>query len=383
MDKPLKVFKYRDHYCINAKRVGLVQRYGNYKTEAAAKKAAAELLVKADLGITETTTAIKLGDAAAKKYFAQLQLKVDAGKIGNEHYKDTKRCVKYVLDIKINNMRFGSLQMQKIVQPKNSELLVNTFSIAIERGSNSKSRAAARLKMAKAFLNFCQLQGYITNNFLDKVTLGQSYELSSRTDRVKNFSSQTMRDVLEVGLKGEADNWRVMFLVAMYTGMRQGEIRALTWADIDFDAGEVSINKAVKRYDGHVIGTTKTKRGNRIAVLPADAIQELRKLRMQSRFSADADIIFATNTGQPKQPKTIRELMYRIQERTGIDIIWSDLRHYFASHMITQLGTDWAEIAASMGHTNSNFTYQQYGHSIRNAEKQNQKKAAAAAMLGV
>ena len=302
MSKPLKVFKHRNYWVIDARRLGMHQKFGNYKTESAAKKAAAELLVKADLGITENTTSIKLADAAAKKYFAQLQLKVDAGKIGKEHYKDAVRCVKYVLDIKINNMRFGSLQLQKIVQPKNAELLVNTFSIAIEKGSNSKSRAAARLKMAKAFLNFCQLQGYITNNFLDKVTLGQSYELSSRTDRVKNFSSQTMRDVLEVGLKGEADNWRVMFLVAMYTGMRQGEIRALTWSDIDFDAGEVDINKAVKRDGGHVIGTTKTKRGNRVAVLPADAIQELRKLRLSSRFSADTDIIFATNTGQPKQP---------------------------------------------------------------------------------
>ena len=383
MSKPLPIVKHRDHFAIDARRLGMHCRHGNYKTESAAKKAAAELLVKADLGVTETTTSIKLADAAAKKYFEELQLGVDAGKIGNEHKKDAVRCVKYILNIKINGMRFGNLQLQKVCQPKNAKLLVNTFLIAVEKDSKSKSRAAARLKMGKAFLNFCHVQGYISYNFLYKVSLGESWELSNRTERVKNFTSQTMRDVLEVGLKGEADSWRVMFLVAMYTGMRQGEIRALTWSDIDFDAGEVSINKAVKRDGGHVIGSTKTKRGNRVAVLPADAIQELRKQRMQSRYSSDTDIIFATITGKPRQQKTIRELMYRIQKRTGIDIIWSDLRHYFASHMISQLGTDWAEIAASMGHSNSNFTYKQYGHSIRNAEKQNQKKAAAAAMLGV
>lgn len=383
MSKPLPIVKHRNHFAIDARRLGMPCRHGNYKTESAAKKAAAELLVKAELGVTETTTSVKLADAAAKKYFAQLQLKVDAGKIGEEHYKDAVRCVKYVLDIKINNMRFGSLQLQKVCQPKNAELLVDTVSIAIEKGSNSKSRAAARLKMAKAFLNFCHIQGYISHNFLDKVSLGDSWELSTRTERVKNYSAKTFRDILEVGLKGEADSWRVMFLVGLYTGMRQGEIRALTWQDINFDAGEAAINKAVKRNKGFIIGETKTKRGKRVAELPSDAVQELRKLRMQSRFSADTDIVFATNTGQPKQPKTIRELMKRIQKRTGINIIWSDLRHYFASHMITTLGTDWAEIAASMGHSNSNFTFQQYGHSIENVEKKNKKKAAAAAMLGV
>ena len=59
------------------------------------------------------------------------------------------------------------------------------------------------------------------------------------------------------------------------------------------------------------------------------------------------------------------------------------MRHFYASVQLSSLGEDWAEVAALMGHSNSNFTYKQYGHFVKNERKQAKaRQAAASAMYG-
>jgi integrase len=64
-------------------------------------------------------------------------------------------------------------------------------------------------------------------------------------------------------------------------------------------------------------------------------------------------------------------------------MLWGDFRHFFASVQISSLGEDWGEVAALMGHANSAFTYRQYGHYVRNVEKQKQVTSATAAAMGI
>jgi integrase len=180
------------------------------------------------------------------------------------------------------------------------------------------------------------------------------------------------------GLVGESLISRAMVLTALSTGVRQGELRALPWSCINFEESTLRVQQAVKT-ETSKIGDPKTKRGFRTIPVPSKTMQSLRELKMQSRFSGDNDLVFATGAGLPKQKKTLRELIERASNRAGIArMVWGDMRHFFASVQLSALGEDWAEVAALMGHSNPSFTYRQYGHFSKNEAKQEKARTAAA-----
>ena len=142
------------------------------------------------------------------------------------------------------------------------------------------------------------------------------------------------------------------------------------------------MRQAVKHGRGSVIGKPKTKRGFRIVPIPAETVQLLRQLKLQSQHSQGSDLVFATGAGLPKQKKTLRALIERASKRAGIErMVWGDMRHFFASVQLSALGEDWSEVASLMGHSNPSFTYRQYGHFSRNADKQEKARSAAASAI--
>jgi integrase len=71
--------------------------------------------------------------------------------------------------------------------------------------------------------------------------------------------------------------WALLFTLAIYTGLRAGELEALTWADVDLVHQTLSVAKAVSRKTGQV-GPTKTKETRRLPIEP-ELLPLLRKLR--------------------------------------------------------------------------------------------------------
>ena len=64
-----------------------------------------------------------------------------------------------------------------------------------------------------------------------------------------------------------------LFLLELSTGMRRGEIMALQWSNLNFETGELRINKQVYRIDGELLVTTpKTKSSIRTIVLPENVL---------------------------------------------------------------------------------------------------------------
>jgi integrase len=94
--------------------------------------------------------------------------------------------------------------------------------------------------------------------------------------------------------------------------------------------------------------------------------------------------VFANNAGSVQLKKVFPKILKRVCDRAGVPVmLWGDFRHFFASVQISSLGEDWGEVAALMGHANSAFTYRQYGHYVRNVEKQKQVTSATAAAMGI
>jgi len=59
------------------------------------------------------------------------------------------------------------------------------------------------------------------------------------------------------------------------------------------------------------------------------------------------------------------------------ELKWGDMRHYFASSQINELGEDWNNIADDMGHHSADFTRAQYRHYLDNSEKQETTRTIA------
>jgi integrase len=377
-DLSVKFWAKRGYYTINASRVGLSVNHGRFETEAAALEQAEMLKAKFLTGQIAAPVAVtKCSDAAVVFLKSQMR-RVEDGEISEPHYNDLRRGVDFALAIKVDGRPFGKYDLAKTISKSNKDDLAAAFKREIKAKSASKSTAEKRIKVMKAFFNYCQGKGWIDLNPLDKVSFGLSTEIA---DRAPKIQPETVQKLVTKGVVGESIVSRAMILTALSSGMRQGELRALSWGCVDFAGGTVRVKQAVKNESSN-IGEPKTKRGYRTIPVPAETIQALREVKLQSRYKSDDDLVFATGSGLPKQKKTLRELIERASKRAGIErMVWGDMRHFFASVQLSGLGEDWADVAAHMGHSNPSFTYRQYGHYSKNEAKQEKARSATASAI--
>jgi len=377
-DLSVKFWAKRGYYTINASRVGLSVNHGRFETESAALEQAEMLKAKFLTGQIAAPVAVtKCSDAAVVFLKSQMR-RVEDGEISEPHYNDLRRGVDFALAIKVDGRPFGKYDLAKTISKSNKDDLAAAFKREIKAKSASKSTAEKRIKVMKAFFNYCQGKGWIDLNPLDKVSFGLSTEIA---DRAPKIQPETVQKLVTKGVVGESIVSRAMILTALSSGMRQGELRALSWGCVDFAGGTVRVKQAVKNESSN-IGEPKTKRGYRTIPVPAETIQALREVKLQSRYKSDDDLVFATGAGLPKQKKTLRELIERASKRAGIErMVWGDMRHFFASVQLSGLGEDWADVAAHMGHSNPSFTYRQYGHYSKNEAKQEKARSATASAI--
>ena len=90
----------------------------------------------------------------------------------------------------------------------------------------------------------------------------------------------------------ETDRYYVAFLLALTTGMRQGEILGLRWKDVDLDAGIISITQTLSHDGKEMQVGAKTESGNRTVAIDEETIKALRNLYMRikdEKFQAGPD----------------------------------------------------------------------------------------------
>jgi integrase len=152
--------------------------------------------------------------------------------------------------------------------------------------------------------------------------------------------------VVPADLLGPTD--RVLYLTAATTGMRQGELLALRWRDVDWSAGVIRIRRSITR---GLIGTPKSRRSSR-AVPVADRLGgELDLHFRRSNYRADADLVFAhPETGRPYDPSKLRRRFKDALNDAGLrSLRFHDLRHTFGTSMAA-VGVPMRTLQEWMGH---------------------------------
>ena len=141
--------------------------------------------------------------------------------------------------------------------------------------------------------------------------------------------------------------WRAFIFVGLSTGMRRGEIAALEWRDVDFEAGRIEVRCTAEH-------RTKSAR-NRTAILLESAAALLRPLRARS----GEGLVFRTRRGTGWGAGTFRGFS-KIVEKAGIaPCTLHDLRRTFCSHL-AMAGVSEATTAALAGHSALETTRRHY-----------------------
>jgi integrase len=158
-------------------------------------------------------------------------------------------------------------------------------------------------------------------------------------------------DRLRAEVRKDAE-WGPMVVVALDTGLRLGELRALRWQDIDLKAGRLLVRKNIYR---KVTGTPKGKRSREVPL--NERAMEVLRLHRHLR----GPLVFCKEDGSRLSEKMCQRAMERLCRRAQVKgLQWHGLRHTFASHLVMR-GVSLKTVQELLGHKDIKET-EKYAH---------------------
>lgn len=153
-------------------------------------------------------------------------------------------------------------------------------------------------------------------------------------------------------------------LVALFTGLRIGELCGLKMDDISLTNKTITIKRTVQRiYDkkkgkSHInIGPPKTKTSVRVIPLPSLLLNIIKKY-----YVDNANYYFLTGKSNPTEPRTYRQFFHRFLKKHGLkQVKFHEIRHTFAVRAIEIPDFDIKSLSEILGHKNVSFTLNVYG----------------------
>jgi integrase len=163
-------------------------------------------------------------------------------------------------------------------------------------------------------------------------------------------------------------------IVALFMGMRRGEVLALRWKHVDLDGKIIKVREALEKTQKYGIRfkSPKTQSGRRDIGMPdivIAALREHRRQQLEQRMAtglgkpADDALVFPGSfCGGPTDPEVFSVAWKRVADAIGFPgLRFHDLRHSHASHLFAD-GVDVATIAYRLGHASPAVTLTIYTH---------------------
>jgi integrase len=232
-------------------------------------------------------------------------------------------------------------------------------------------------KLLKSFLSYAVEEGYILRNPCNSKII-----IPGAKDRVEAeieiFTPEEIK-TLRQSLKGH--DLECLILLALGTGLRQGELLALTWDDIDLKNNEIDVTKTIKRtkiFDndgnlkGHeiIIQPPKSKSSIRVVPIPSNLIKILKshelkqkknKIKFGDIYSKD-NLVFATETGNSLSTKNIFMSYKNLLIKAKISHKkFHALRHTYATQLFEK-GEPLKTVQTLLGHGDISITSNIYTH---------------------
>jgi len=247
------------------------------------------------------------------------------------------RAVEYFKDTPINE-----LNVQSISRYMNS---------IIAKYKMSQKTATSHLSIVSLIITYACTQGYANANPCQFVKLPK-LKSNKRHMPCSNDIEAIKKDHSSLG--GQLAYW------ALYTGMRRGELIALTYDDIDLEHRLIRVNKSADvTHNAPVLKSTKTETGERAIPILDTLLPEIKKGR---------GYVF-TYKGEPLTSSRFRDMWEAYQKQTGVSCSIHQLRHAFAT-MLCEANVPIKDAQAMLGHAQASTTQDVYADIRKERQKQ-------------
>jgi len=265
----------------------------------------------------------------------------------------------------------GNMKLQKI-RPEHIQKLLNDISA----GKYTKTPLAPwTVLKAKAVLSGAFEQA-IRNQIVpyNPVRATVPPKLEQKEIRVLTEDEQKQFMSAVKGHRLEA-----LYLLALATGMRRGELLALTWDNVDFDNNTISVKASVSRAMDYDLGKStlvkndpKTKSGRRQVPILASMIPILKEhkerqneeIREAGSAWVDNNLLFPSNVGTFTEPRRVNTTMDKITDAAGLPhFTFHSLRHTVATRML-EANISPKIVQDILGHADVTLTLNTYSHVI-------------------
>lgn len=266
---------------------------------------------------------------------------------------------------------------------KNSELagikICNITNLKLQKYYNSLSennytysQIKTLNKVLKTFYNWCIDNDYVLKNPCTKVNIkGNKNDILAQKNRAIEIFSEDEIRIIKNKLKGT--KYELLVLLAFATGLRQGELLALEWKNIDLINKKIKVIQTVKevyiyedsdhKHIETIFQVPKTTNSIREVPIPNNII-----IMLQNKKRKEG-LLFCDDLNNPLKAKRIFDFWKKLLMECNIDYKkFHSIRHTYAS-MLLKNGVDIETVAELMGHTAISIT-QIYLHSSNN-QKQN------------
>jgi len=201
------------------------------------------------------------------------------------------------------------------------------------------------------------LEKLVVNDQLYSNPVSKVKKLRNIQDEMLFLNRTEVLALLKV-IKTHFNDTYALIFTAIFTGMRKGELLALTWDDVDFNSKKININKSLW---GNTVQTPKTIKSIRKIDMSNELVKTLIEHKKQQNIMTQ--IVFHNKLGGYLDPGNVTKRRFEpALKKAGVTRIrFHDLRHTYASMLIAQ-NIPITYIQAQMGHSSIQVTIDRYGH---------------------
>jgi integrase len=264
--------------------------------------------------------------------------------------------------------KLGKLPLQKLT----GQHLQRLYTEKLESGLSSTTVSAIHSMLHTALDDAIKLD-ILTRNVCESVSPPRKVH-----KEMKPLHPEQVRQLLEVA-KGHPQE--ALFILALATGMRRGELLGLKWQDINFERSVLQVQRALTRMPtglGYKETEPKTRKSRRSIVLTAFAVEALKKhqarqLEMKKAAGEaweEHDYVFCTTFGKHLHPgHDVLEELKKLLKKAGLpDVRFHDLRHSTATLLLSK-GVHPKVVQEILGHSEISMTLDTYSHVLPTMQK--------------
>jgi len=269
--------------------------------------------------------------------------------------------------VKLSTFSAYALILENHIYPEFGEMyelnedVVQNFALQKLSGGLSQKTTKDILIVLKMIMKFGVKQGFLEHKEWDI-----KFPTESDNQQLNVLSIADQKLIMNY-IQGHFTFKNLGIYICLSTGLRIGEICALTWDDIDTDMGIITIRKTIERIyiiDGErkhtklIINTPKTK--NSMREIPMT--KELTKILKPLKKVVNGSFYVLTNEESPTEPRTYRNYYQKLMRSLGVPPLkFHGLRHSFATRCI-ESNCDYKTVSVLLGHSNISTTLDLYVH---------------------